>query len=150
MARHVRGLVNGVAEEVNETVPLGRLVEMASAVGLRVMAEHAAEEILHHSPPPKRSHSWVYWTLGLALLGGVGYRHSRRRPRRPTGTRGRGTASPPRRASNSVLPLAPRESVMQRRGAHWTPRCGQGSIFLKPDTSAGQQGGVPTRRGHRA
>jgi len=101
-ARHLRGLVEGVAEEVNETV---------------VLAEHAAEDLLHHHQPVKKStHHWVYWALAMGvLLGGYGYRRSQRRLRRPTGTRGaRGTTTPPRSGSNSVLPLAPREAVMQR------------------------------------
>ncbi|CAK9033278.1 Ribosomal RNA large subunit methyltransferase J [Durusdinium trenchii] len=102
LERQARGLVEGVAEEVNETV---------------VMAEHVAEDLLHHSPPPRRAtRPWVYFAFVFGvLLCGVGYRRSRRRPRRPTGTRGaRGTSTPPRSGSNSVLPLAPRESVMQR------------------------------------
>eukprot|EP00434_Breviolum_minutum_P023957 symbB.v1.2.021142.t1/scaffold1812.1/size105704/6 len=100
--RHMRGLVEGVAEEVNETV---------------VLAERAAEELLHHPQPVKKStHRWVYWAFALGvLLGCYGYRRSERRLRRPTGTRGaRGTSTPPRSGSNSVLPLAPREAVMQR------------------------------------
>lgn len=102
-ARQMRGLVEGVEKEVNETV---------------VLAEHAAEELLHHPhPPPKKTRPWVYWALGLGvLLCGYGYRRSRRRPRALTGTRGArgGVATPPRSGSASVLPLAPREAVMQR------------------------------------
>ena len=32
----------------------------------RVLAEHAAEELLHHPhPTPKKTRPWVYWALGL-------------------------------------------------------------------------------------
>lgn len=43
----------------------------------RVLAEHAAEELLHHPhPPPKKTRPWVYWALGL----GAPWQTSKMRP----------------------------------------------------------------------
>ncbi|CAE7726924.1 rlmJ, partial [Symbiodinium pilosum] len=99
--RKARGAVEEarvVVQEINETVSV---------------AEHKAEELIHHKPKtaPHRSRSWLMGTLGFAaLLGIVASRRwfARRRPAM-AGTRRARWNSP------AITPVVPsREGVLQR------------------------------------
>lgn len=103
--RKAKGAVKEAGNVVKETVK-----ELDETV---ILAEHKAEELIHHKPPPpRRFRPWLVGTLGFAaVLAIVATRRWAARRRGPSmaGTRRA------RRNTPTIPPVVPsRESVLQR------------------------------------
>ncbi|CAE7800300.1 rlmJ, partial [Symbiodinium microadriaticum] len=111
-------VVKETVKELDETVPQPQLYRLSMTtrrvveVG-RILAEHKAEELIHHKPPPpRRFRPWLVGTLGFAaVLAVVATRRWAARRRGPSmaGTRRA------RRNTPTIPPIIPsREGVLQR------------------------------------